>query len=263
MRAHGARPPGGANGAPQWKSVVETGEQAMTIPTIGLRALPLWAAIVPLATVNLCYVVAAGLEHVPACIPYFSGCTSVSSTGRIAPERFIFLAGMLPSVVIVAFFWQRSALFLKLGGQTGAPVVTLRVLGIIAALSLLSYALTLGSEAEGYRQLRRAGINGFAVSTFLAQVLLIFFYRSMRLPATEILWRWLVGLCLALPLLGIAAEVAKFAGAPRHAANNIVAWNAFVVASAYYAVVARVWWHHGYPGNFDSTSGGRPASPSE
>ena len=235
----------------------------MTIPTIGMRALPLWAAVVPLATINVCYLVAVGLEHVPACIPYFSGCTSVSSTGRIAPERFIFLAGMLPSVVILVFFWHRSAMFLKLGGQIGSRVVTLRVLGVIAALSLLTYALTLGSEDDGYRQLRRAGINGFAVSTVLAQVLFISLYRSMRIAATERLWRWLVGLCVALPLLGIAAEVAKFAGAPRHAANNIVAWNAFVVASAYYAVVARIWWYHGFSGRFDSTSSGRPTSPRE
>jgi len=232
-----------------------------TIPTIGMRALPLWAAVLPLATVNVCYLVAVGLEHVPACIPYFSGCTSVSSTGRIAPERFIFLAGMLPSVVILMFFWQRFAMFLTLGGQFGSRVVILRVLGVIAALSLLSYALTLGSEDEGYRQLRRLGINGFAVSTFLAQVLLIFFYRSMRIAATEKLWRWLVSLCVALPLLGIAAALAKYAGAPRHAANNIVAWNAFVVASAFYAVVARIWWHHGFSGHLDNKSSGRPTSP--
>ena len=235
----------------------------MTIPTVGTRALPLWAAVVPLATVNVCYLVAVGLEHVPACIPYFSGCTSVSSTGRMAPERFIFLAGMLPTAVILVFFWQRSALFLKLGGQFGSRVIALRVLGVIAALSLLSYTLTLGSEDDVYRQSRRAGINGFAVSTLFAQTLFIFFYRSMRIAATQKLWRWLVGLCMALPLLGIAAEVAKSAGAPRHAANNIVAWNAFVVASAYYAVVARVWWHHGFSGRFDSTSSGRPTSPRE
>ena len=235
----------------------------MTIPTIGMRALPLWAAVVPLTTVNVCYLVAVGLEHVPACIPYFSGCTSVSSTRRIAPERFIFLAGMLPSVVIVMSFWQRSATFLKFGGQFGSRIATLRVLGVIAALSLLTYALTLRSVDNHSRQFRRAGINGIAVSTFLAQVLFIFFYRSMRIAATEKPWRWLVGLCVALPLLSIAAEVAKWAGAPRHAANNVVAWNAFVVVSAYYAVIARVWWHHGFPGHFDSTSSGLPASPRE
>jgi len=227
----------------------------MRIPAIEMRALPLWAAVLPLATINVCYLVAVGMEHVPACIPYLSGCTSVSSTGRMAPERVIFLTGMLPSAVILLFFWQRAAVFLKFGGQPSSPVVTLRALGVIAALSLLAYALTLGSEDDTYRQIRRAGINGFAISTFLAQVLLISFYRAMRIAATKQHWRWLVGLCVALPLISIAAEVAQFVGAPRRVANNMAAWNAFVVASAWYAVVARVWWHHGFSG--------RPASPSE
>ncbi|MCH7636421.1 MAG: hypothetical protein IIA12_01965, partial [Proteobacteria bacterium] len=45
----------------------------MTIPAINVRALPLWAAVVPLGTVVICYLIAVGLGHVPACIPNFSG----------------------------------------------------------------------------------------------------------------------------------------------------------------------------------------------
>jgi len=239
------------------------GTRKMTLAGFGVRTLPLWAAVVPLATVNACYLVAVALEHVPACIPYVSGCTSVSSTGRIAPERIIFLAGMLPTAVLLVFFWQRCAVFLKHAGRFGAGLPILRVLGVVAGLSLLAYALTLGSDDPVHRQLRRAGINGFALSTFSAQVLFVSLYRSLRVAGTNVLWQWLVGLSLALPLLSIAAEVAKHAGAPRHAANNIVAWNAFVVASAYYAVVARVWWHHGFSGHFESKPSGRPTSPSE
>lgn len=77
------------------------------------------------------------------------------------------------------------------------------------------------------------------------------------------IWCLIRPLCVALPLLGIAAEVAKWAGAPRHAASNIAAWNALVVASAYYAVIARIWWHHGFPGRLASKPSGRPASPRE
>ena len=94
-----------------------------------MRALPYWAAIVPLVTVNVCYVVAIGLDHLPACIPYLTGCTSVSSTGRIAPESLIFRAGMLPSALIVALFWQRCATFLRLGGQSGSRLVPLQERG--------------------------------------------------------------------------------------------------------------------------------------
>jgi hypothetical protein len=235
----------------------------MTNRASNFPALPLWAAVVPFVTVNVCYVVAIGLDHLPACIPYLTGCTSVSSTGRVAPESMIFRAGMLPSALIVALFWHRCVTFLRLGGQSGSRLVTLQVLGVIAALSLVIYAVTLGFEDNAYRQLRRAGIIGFALSTFTAEVSLIIFYRPMRIATTEKLWRWLIVLCVALPLLSITAEVAKFVGAPRHGANNTVAWNAFLVASAYYAVVARIWWQHGFSSQFTITSAGRAASPSE
>jgi len=237
--------------------------EVMTIRANNIRAMPLWAAVIPLVTVNVCYLVAVGLEHVPACIPYLQGCTSVSSTGRMAPESLIFRAGMLPTALVLALFWHSCATFLEFGGQSGSRLVALRVFGIIAALSLMIYALTLGFEENAYRQLRRAGIIGFALSTFAAELLLIVLYRPMRIAGTEKLWRWLIALCVALPLLSISAEVAKWAGVPRRAANNTVAWNAFVVASTYYAVVARVWWHHGFSSRFDIRSSGRPTSPRE
>lgn len=228
-----------------------------------LRALPLWAAVVPLVTINVCYLVAVSLDHLPACIPYLTGCTSVSSTGRAAPESLIFRAGMLPTALILALFWHRCATFLQLGGQSGSRLVMLRMFGVIAALSLVIYAVTLGFEDNVYRQLRRAGIIGFALSTFAAEVSLIFFYRPMRIAATEKLWRWLIVLCVALPLLDIASELAKWAGVPRKGANNTVAWNAFIAVSAYYAVVARIWWQHGFSSQFNITSAGRAASPRE
>jgi hypothetical protein len=235
----------------------------MTIRANNMLALPLWAAIVPFVTFNVCYLVAVSLDHVPACFPYLSGCTSVSSAGRMAPESLILRAGMLPTAVVLALFWHRCSTFLELGGLSGFRLITLRVLGIIAALSLVIYAVTLGVEGDVYRTLRRSGINGFALGTFFAQLTLMFSYRPMREAATEKLWLWLVVLCLALPLFGIAAELAKWAGAPRHAANNIVAWNSFVVASAYYAVVARIWWHHGFVSRFEIRSAGRATSPRE
>ena len=186
------------------------GVELMTIRAKRVQALPLWAAVVPLVTVNVCYLVAISLEHLPACIPYLSGCTSVSSTGRMAPESLIFRAGMLPTALILTLFWQRCSTFLELGGQSGARLVALRMLGIIAGLSLIIYALTLGFEENAYRQLRRAGIIGFALCTFAAEMLLIVSYRAMGIAETEKLWRWLVALCVALPLLSIAAELATW-----------------------------------------------------
>lgn len=226
-----------------------------------VRALGLWAAILPLLTINVCYLFAIGLDHLPACVPYISGCTSVSSTGRLAPESLIFKAGMLPSAVIMVFFWRRCSAFLDVCVQSRSRFIAFHLFGVIAALSLTLYAVTLGIRGDEFRLLRRIGIDGFALSNYMAQVMFVFSYRHMRLSATEKLWQWLIALCIALPALGIAAEIAKWMGAPRREANNIVAWNAFVVVCAYYAVVSQLWRHHNVSGQFDSTSSGRAASP--
>lgn len=228
-----------------------------------LGRLPLWAAVVPLATINICYLIAMALDHLPACITYISGCTSVSSTGRNLPESLIFKAGMLSSAVVLALMWHRCATFLQLCGQPVSRTSLIRFFGFLAAVSLTIYAVTLGLREDEYRFLRRIGINGFALSNVVTQVLFIGMYRPMRTDATRNLVRWLIVLCVALPALGFASEVAKWLGAPRHQSNNTAAWNAFVLVSVYYAVVARIWWHHGFTSTFRITSTGRPASPSE
>ena len=227
----------------------------MKIPANQLRALSLWVVIVPLATINICYPIAVAFEHVSACIPYLEGCTSVSSTGRNAPESLIFKTGMLSSAIVLALLWHQCADFLRRGGQATWRVNLLRVLGFLAALSLAIYAVTVGLKTDELRFLTRMGVNGFAISNLFIEITFIVLYKPMRIIATQKLFRWLIVFCIAIPLLGVAVEVAKWAGAPKHPSDNTVAWNAFVMVSAYYAVMARILWHHGY-------SGDRPTSPS-
>lgn len=225
--------------------------------------LPLWAAIVPFATINISYLMAMSLEHVPVCLTYLSGCTSVSSTGRTLPESLIFRAGMLSSAVILGLMWYRCATFLQLGGRAVARTNLLRLFGFLAAVSLATYAVTLGLREDEYRFIRRIGINGFALSNVVTQVIFIGLYKPMRIEATRVLYRWLIVLCVILPLLGFATELAKWLGVPRHQANNTVAWNAFLVVSVFYAIVARIWWLHDFSSEFSSKSAGRAASPRE
>jgi hypothetical protein len=213
-----------------------------------LFVLPLWAALLPLVTFNVSYLIAVAYEHVPACITYISGCTSVSSTGRLFPETLFFKTGMLSLAIVLALTWYRTAAFLE--------TRVLRVFATIMVLGLLVYAITLGMQDENMQTLRRIGINGFAFGTLFTQVTFVILYRPLQTDATRKLLRWLVFLCIALPLIGVVSEVAKVLGAPRRPTNNIAAWNAFLVSSAYYLVLARVWWHH-------SIASGRPASPSE
>jgi len=206
-----------------------------------IRTLALWAALLPLATFNVCYVIAASLEHVPQCIPYLDGCTSASSSGRASPERWIFKLGMLPAVPVVLLLWWRIAAFLEAGGGSAA----LRLFGIVAALSLLLYIVTLGVPGDDYRGLRRIGINGFALGIFVAQVVFVVRYRSLSTDATRALLIWLSALCIFVPLTSLAGEGLKALGAPRHPVNNIVAWNALWLQSLWFVLLARLVQRHG------------------
>ena len=208
--------------------------------------IPIWAALVPLVTISVTYLIAVDQEHVRSCIPYLQGCASVSSTGRELPESLVFKAGFLPTALVLALFWHGCATFLALAGRPSAKLHTLRVVGVIAAISSAVYALTLGLNDGWFPELRRASIVGYTLCTFLAEVLFFLFYAPLRTDVTRHIWLWLIILSLALPALDIIAEIAKWAGAPQKQANNAMAWNAFVVTGLYYAVVARLWWHHGF-----------------
>lgn len=237
--------------------------QRMTSKSRSILFVPLWAALVPLITINVTYLIAADLEHVRSCIPYLQGCTSVSSTGRELPESLVFKAGFLPTALVLTFFWHFSASFLASVGQASAKLHTLRVLGVITGIALTTYALTLGVNDGIFPELRRAGIVGFTLCTFLAEVLFWMWYAPLRNDATRRIWLALIVLSLALPMLDVVSEIAKWAGAPRKPTNNTIAWNAFVVTSVYYAVVARLWWLHGFGYQLGIRSSGRETSPSE
>ena len=46
--------------------------------------LALLTGLLPLLVVNIAYVMSAGGGHIPQCIPYLQGCTSISAAGRYA-----------------------------------------------------------------------------------------------------------------------------------------------------------------------------------
>ena len=133
-----------------------------------LRSLPFFEALLPLLTINICYLVAASLDHVPVCIPYLEGCTSVSSTGRQFPESVIFKFGMIASAVVLMLLWLATARFLRVCGESLLRVNALRVFAMLATVSLVIYAITLGMNNDDYAGIRRLGTRGFAICSTLA-----------------------------------------------------------------------------------------------
>lgn len=221
-----------------------------------LVGLAIAAAVLPFATFNTTYLIASSLEHVPTCFTYFEGCTSVSSTGRQLPETILFKIGVLTLAIVLAVHWHRAANYLQPLGLSSGGAKSLRIIAYISAIALTIYALTLGLPDEQFGTLRRIGTHGFAFSSWILQITFVVLYRPCRIAATHVTWRWLIAITGALLLVGVTSELAKASGQPRKMTNNIAAWNAFLVLTAFYAVLARHWWHH-------QMSLGRAASPSE
>ncbi|MGI9222508.1 MAG: hypothetical protein ACR2QS_15890 [Woeseiaceae bacterium] len=218
--------------------------------------LALAAAVLPFVTFNISYLIAVYQDHVPFCFTYLDGCTSVSSTGRQAPEMWFFKPGVLALAFVLALHWHYSAEFLSHHGAPAARARALRTMALISVMALTIYAFALGLPDEEFGSLRRVGTHGFAFSSWITQILFVVLYRPMRIDATKQLFRWLAVASLGLLLVGVASEIAKMTGLPRKPTNNIAAWNAFLLLSAYYLLLARIWWQH-------YKSAGRAASPEE
>ncbi|SFL83106.1 hypothetical protein [Marinobacter zhejiangensis] len=139
--------------------------------------LPLWglalaAALIPLLTIHLTYLVSAMEGHVPWCMPYLESCTSISRTGRHGTAYFIFKGTMLPAAILGMLFWWLNPHWLRQLGATPGRLGWITLLGVTACLALVLYTLVLGHVGDGFRLLRRTGVVLYFSLTYLAQLLL-------------------------------------------------------------------------------------------
>lgn len=137
------------------------------------NALPLWplgvlAAVLPVLTTHVSFLVSAGQGHIDWCFPYWEGCSSISRAGRHGLAYFLFKGGMIPACVLLAIFWQLNRVWLtSMDCSRGRAIGWL---GTLASLSLLAYTLTLGHRGEEFHLVRRIGVMGYFGLTFVAQV---------------------------------------------------------------------------------------------
>ena len=131
--------------------------------------IALLTALIPTLTVNLCYVISSSQGHVPACVPYFEGCTSISSAGRHGISYSLFKLGMASSAVLLVMFWRGMSAHILSGTGRGAAVVA--AVGMGGAVFLVLYAAFLGSEGHIYFLLRRFGSILYFGLTMLTQLM--------------------------------------------------------------------------------------------
>ena len=207
-------------------------------PERSTAAIALLTALLPTFTVNLCYAVSSAQGLVPACVPYFDGCTSISSAGRYGLSYYLFKVGMVCSAALLVLYWRRiSALILSASGRP-APMVA--ATGSGGAAFLVLYTAFLGSEGDIYFLLRRFGTILYFGLTVIAQLMAL---RRLETFAPRWLTRTKKAGCLAMLLFGGASIPVMNYMDNKDAFQNIIEWNLSLLMQLYFLLTA-IWLTH-------------------
>jgi hypothetical protein len=211
-----------------------------------LAGLALAAALLPVIVVHACYALSVAAGHVPGCVPYLDGCTSISAAGRHGTAYFLFKAGMIPAAVLLAAYWVLARRWLLgLGGADAAAARAMVALGVASAAFLVLYAVYLGSTGDFYGLMRRYGVTVHLSFAVMAQILLTREVLQLPVAARARLPAWLpramlavVGLSLALGLANVPLGVVL---PDKDRAENAIEWNFALLMTGYYLLCWRAW----------------------
>ena len=191
------------------------------------RWLFLATALLPVVCVNLNQALSVAGGYIPACYPYWEGCTSISSTGRHGWSYGLFKAMMLPHSVLLVLLWRRLHGWLSAGERLAGRRIrrTVLVAGLLGAAFLVLYTVFLGSSGDIYRLMRRYGVFVFFLGTFIAQIVATRRLAKLRLPGVAVAVRAQVAMLLLMGVLAVAeVPLGKF-GLADNVAENIIEWN--------------------------------------
>lgn len=212
---------------------------------MNITAIPLLAALLPIIGVNLAYLIASGYEHVPSCFVYLEGCTTISSTGRAAPESLWFRAFLIPGAVVSMICWHMAGAWLRcLEQKLYRGTVIIQALGILAGIFLIVYTVALGFIGPEYALQRKLGVILFFGLTYLSELLLArrLWYIAVNHPGTYPLKlaKYKIALCSFLLIVGLASiPISNYLGSD--ALENIVEWNFAVIVYSYFFLIFQGW----------------------
>ncbi len=198
----------------------------------------LLTALVPTFTVNLCYAISSAQGLVPACVPYFEGCTSISSAGRYGISYYLFKVGMVCSAVLLVMYWRRMSALIMDGSGRAAPMVT--AVGTGGAVFLVLYTAFLGSEGDIYFLLRRFGTILYFGLTLVAQLMAL---RRLEGFASRWLTRTKKACCLGMLFFGGASIPVMNYMDNKDAFQDIIEWDLSLLMQMYFLLTA-VWLAH-------------------
>jgi hypothetical protein len=217
---------------------------APTYRSLPLWPLPLLAALLPLLAAHLAWWLSLRAELIPACNPYWDGCTSISRAARHGLGNPLFRLAMLPCATLQVLCWLAAAHWLR--RATGNPVRWLPWLGLLAGIFLGLYAAFLGTGGGIYGTLRSYGVTVYFGATYLALLGVLRVLARQR--PRPMVYRGLLLVAMGFMAIGLASVIAGYVVAdPRQNDrwSNILEWHLGLWLTAMFAVLAWDWWRRG------------------
>src|SRR5690606_31658951 len=201
-----------------------------------LWPLPLLVALVPFVAAHLAYAISIDAGHVPACMPYVEGCTSISRAARHGLGNIVFRLLMLPCALLLTLHWLAARRWLRLSHADTRAGRSLLWLAPVSGLALARYLAFLGTDGEIYPLLRQYGAQLYFASAYIAQ--LVFFRRYREIIGRyDGIGRALLVISVAMLLLGLAytATANTLADATlKDRLENLLEWQIGLLMSAWY-----------------------------
>ena len=208
-----------------------------------LWPLPLTAALLLLAATHLALWLSIQAGHVPACVPYWEGCTSISRAARHGLGNHLFRLLVIPCAVLHGATWWLAGRWLR-NDDGNAATYWMLALGLFSASALAIYATFLGTDGEVYGFLRRYGVTVYFGFGFLAQLLLMRRARVLR-RMPPVLLTGMALVCVAMLGLGVGNVIAGALVAEdslRDRIENALEWQLGLLLVGWHLLLARGWW---------------------
>jgi hypothetical protein len=209
-----------------------------------LWLLPMLVALLPFLATHAALLLSIDAGRVAACIPYFSGCTSISRAARHGGANDLFQLVMLPVALLHAANWIAAQRWFARHHPLAGAGASLVPLGLVAAFALAVYVVALGTEGDFYRWMRRFGITFYFAASYLAQLVFVHRLSQVERPA-GIEQRLMLGIGLVLLAMGIGSVAVSSTVTDedlKNAVENVLEWNLALLMTIWFVLQSRLWW---------------------
>lgn len=195
---------------------------------------------IPLLTVHIAWIWSSWVGAIDYCLPYWSGCTSISRAARSSDALFLFRSVMTMNAMLLIIYWLHIQQFLSLYNRTA---IRLQYLGIISAFFLVLYANFLGTQGDIYRLLRQYGVTIYFSFGVLAHMLFAKHLLKLNETKIRVYVQGNLLLSLLILLLGITSIICNLVldGEEKDRWENIIEWYFALAMNMYFLLTALIW----------------------